>query len=1040
MRNLCAAVLAGCLIFFTAAVLHQPQRRCFPPTTATAAKAENAKIENAPLQLQGAQARGYLEKTEDGRSLAQAVTAARFGLKWQERSPFGDEGGGYLGMSHVQNLNAWFDTEGMTIRPTLPEEERDKAWRFGMRLKAYGYGAQLTDAPPIVSQKVKENRIEYERANCQSPIANCRFENIASGGALSVLKSAIGNRQSSMTEWYENRAAGIEQGFTLNSPPGRASSAANEPLRLTLKLEGDLHARAKGAGGEVQLFKQDGDAVLSYGQLLAKDSKGRLLPSRMETNSDGSEIALLVQDAGATYPIDIDPITATLEQKLTKFHTETGAEFGDAVAISGNLAVIGAFLDDHNGNVDTGRVYFFARSGSTPPWSYIFIDDPIDSPSAQCGWSVAISEDSRRVAIGCPGTNANTGFAELLQSFDNWTTIGSVNLFPEFFPTFSMLSPGDRYGESVALGHGDVFVGAPFAEDIDNNSIPSVGVIYAFVVSASLNVDHMAFSSGRFLSETILGKPTVADSRLGTSLGATDGSQEGNQINKVIIGIPGGGSLVGSAHIFFSRPDAHAFYTSAEGALSPNDGSPGDLFGYSVAISGNTAVVGAPLNDNANGKDAGAVYVFVHSSNSAPDSGPWILQQKLIASDGIENDQFGQSVAIEGNTIVVGSPYNGSKTFLGTRGNGRTYVFMRNINVWSEQTTISALFDGAPVDKFGIAVAFSGDTVISGAEHAEPGGITNAGAAYVHRLSCVPPYRSEAVAAVSGMPRTGSICPGGSVSLDILATNQTSLRYQWRKNGTNIPGATASRLTINNASASDAGSYDAIVTDSCGGEISRPFTLGVFSFAVFPATQNIGYAGNTGLLAINATGPCPWTAQSNASWITVTSGTSGTGNGNVGFRVDPNPGTSQRTGTMTVAGQTVTFNQDGSPPPSGPTIFVAQGTNLLAAVDSVTFVRGPFTLTDDHNFSSDHRTRIIFFTTDLGFAQPSQPNVSILSVEVGGFSVPVERVGPFSFPGVSGSYIVVRLPDLPTGDWPLSIRLNGMNSSNSPTLTIRAGP
>ena len=58
----------------------------------------------------------------------QALTAARFGLKWQERAPFGGEsGGGYLGMSHDQNLNAWFDEEGATIRPTVPEQERARS-------------------------------------------------------------------------------------------------------------------------------------------------------------------------------------------------------------------------------------------------------------------------------------------------------------------------------------------------------------------------------------------------------------------------------------------------------------------------------------------------------------------------------------------------------------------------------------------------------------------------------------------------------------------------------------------------------------------------------------------------------------------------------------------------------------------------------------------------------------------------------------------------------------------------------------------------
>ncbi|HEX6716281.1 MAG TPA: M12 family metallo-peptidase [Pyrinomonadaceae bacterium] len=116
-----------------------------------------------------------------------------------------------------------------------------------------------------------------------------------------------------------------------------------------------------------------------------------------------------------------------------------------------------------------------------------------------------------------------------------------------------------------------------------------------------------------------------------------------------------------------------------------------------------------------------------------------------------------------------------------------------------------------------------------------------------------------------------------------------------------------------------------------------------------------------------------------------------------------------------------------------PIIFVEEGTSHLAAVDSVTFVRGPFALTNTHNFSSDQRTRIMFFTTDLGFSD-IQPPVNILSVQIGGNSYPVEAVGSNST--TNGSYIVFRLPDLAPGTYPLGIRVRGVNSSNTPDLTI----
>lgn len=115
----------------------------------------------------------------------------------------------------------------------------------------------------------------------------------------------------------------------------------------------------------------------------------------------------------------------------------------------------------------------------------------------------------------------------------------------------------------------------------------------------------------------------------------------------------------------------------------------------------------------------------------------------------------------------------------------------------------------------------------------------------------------------------------------------------------------------------------------------------------------------------------------------------------------------------------------------GPTIFVEQGTNVLAAVDSVTQVKGPFTVLTSHNFSSDGRRRIIFFTTNLGL---SAGNTSGLIVRANTTSLPVENAGPFSL--ISGSYVIVRLDNLTPGTYNLTVTLNGANSTNAPTIQI----
>jgi hypothetical protein len=124
-----------------------------------------------------------------------------------------------------------------------------------------------------------------------------------------------------------------------------------------------------------------------------------------------------------------------------------------------------------------------------------------------------------------------------------------------------------------------------------------------------------------------------------------------------------------------------------------------------------------------------------------------------------------------------------------------------------------------------------------------------------------------------------------------------------------------------------------------------------------------------------------------------------------------------------------------TPNPLAPTIFIEEGTvNRALALDSVTFVRGPFRVLTSHNFSPDSHTRLILFTTNLGLSQPDPG----LTVQAAGFPLTVENVGTVTgVAGLAASYIVVRLPDgLPAGDLPLLITLRGVPSNNSPTIGI----
>ncbi len=149
----------------------------------------------------------------------------------------------------------------------------------------------------------------------------------------------------------------------------------------------------------------------------------------------------------------------------------------------------------------------------------------------------------------------------------------------------------------------------------------------------------------------------------------------------------------------------------------------GAQFGNAVAMDGNTMVVGARF-DSTTATSAGSAFVYVLNG------GVWTLQAQLLANDGATFDKFGQSVAISGDTIVVGAYQDDAPLSNG----GSAYVFVRNGTTWTQQQKLTAS-DGTADDEFGNAVAIIGGTVIVGAHFADLPGNSAAGSAYVYTRS-----------------------------------------------------------------------------------------------------------------------------------------------------------------------------------------------------------------------------------------------------------------------------------------------------------------
>ena len=172
----------------------------------------------------------------------------------------------------------------------------------------------------------------------------------------------------------------------------------------------------------------------------------------------------------------------------------------------------------------------------------------------------------------------------------------------------------------------------------------------------------------------------------------------------------------GAVYVFKKTPDAETPWTQVA-KLTSNDTAFRDFFGQTVAISGTRVVVGAPEDDSA-GKQQGAVYIF--ELDSTDDS--WNQVAKLSADDGEANDLFGSAVAIHDDTVLVGAAEHSVQDVNNT---GAAYVFAYAGGSWSQVTKLTA-GDGDEKDRFGFAVALSGDRALVGApfddDSENPGG------------------------------------------------------------------------------------------------------------------------------------------------------------------------------------------------------------------------------------------------------------------------------------------------------------------------------
>ncbi len=469
-----------------------------------------------------------------------------------------------------------------------------------------------------------------------------------------------------------------------------AATAQDQPLPWQV-LE-----QLKALTGSEELAKvtaSDGAAndELGYAVAISEDGNTIVVGARWDDDAGSASGSAYIFERDYPSPDSWGEVT-----KLTASDAATGDEFGYSVSISGNTVVVGANRDDDAGSM-SGSAYVFERNqGGADNWGQVTKLTASDAATDDWfGASVSISGDT--VVVGASGdddTEILSGSAYVFErnqgGADNW---GEVKKLTASDPTF-----GAEFGISVSISGDTVVIGAYF------NSGPATW-------SGSAYVFERHYGGADNWGEV---KKLMASDGAEIDLFGTSVSISGDTV--VVGAILGDGVVTdsGSAYIFerdYPTTDNWGEVTK----LTASDGADGDWFGYAVSISGNTVVVGAYYDDDAGGS-SGSAYIFARNRGGADN---WGEVTKVTASDAAAGDQFGIAVSISGNTVVTGARLGD-----GVESNsGSAYLYQ----VTPEELAKLTASDGAVDDQFGLSVSVSGDLVVVGAP--EAGGWS--GAAYI---------------------------------------------------------------------------------------------------------------------------------------------------------------------------------------------------------------------------------------------------------------------------------------------------------------------
>ena len=549
-----------------------------------------------------------------------------------------------------------------------------------------------------------------------------------------------------------------ETGWVQHQKLFASDAEAGDRFGTALAMSGDYVIvgvpRKDGVGrnsGAAYIFRRQGTEWVEQAKLLASDeTRGDYFGISVAIDGDTAVVGAHrtnepLADSGAVFVFERTGENWNQTDRLTAPDADSFAYFGFSVGLDADTAIIGAIRDDEAGN-DSGAAYVFVRNqfGWAPQAKLIG-----NNTEAEDNFGYAVDVDGDFAIVSSP-KNRGGGSAYIYKREGiewkqkrNRIRIRMIPIDPDGATAFGVSV--DIKGGTAVIGAtggnvGKDVVGAAYI--FTQNEPPFWNQHTKLVAGDRSGGDQLGFAVAIGENEVIAGAPRhnagglssgaayIFEQREDTSwvenAKLSDGETASEDQFGVSVAISRNFAISGAQQDDDIAPNAGAAYIfERAGALwlqraklTTDDAKAGDLFGNAVAMDGQTVLVGAPGVDDA-GPEAGAVYVFVQVGDE------WIQQARLIGADIGIFDRFGSAVAVHENTAIVGTHGKGE---VGAD-SGAAYVFVRNGAAWTQQAKLTHR-DAVPGDLFGFTVSVYGDNVLIGAHRSDAAG-PDSGAAYL---------------------------------------------------------------------------------------------------------------------------------------------------------------------------------------------------------------------------------------------------------------------------------------------------------------------